>query len=247
MKQKLFLDTGIEKINAKCKIEEKKSKNIKTTHYIVTKEEKKNLKRKEGDYVIMQFAYEALHTKKNILTKEVERILKIFLKKYPKSHKILVVGLGNKDVDGDALGVFTTDKLIATNQYTDFLTIPKMALFNPSVTDKTGINSFKLISMVVEDMKPDLILMIDALKTSNEEYLNSAIEINDTGIIPGSALNAAKEINGSTFGIPVLSLGAPCTLEYNKNFYTSIVIHEVLNEISTIIADAINNIFIKST
>lgn len=247
MKQKLFLDTGIEKITAKCKVEEKKTKTMKTSHYIVTKEEKKKVKRKEGDYVVLQFSYEALHTKKTILTKEVERILKLFLKKYPKSHKVLVVGLGNKDVDGDALGVYTTDKLIATNQYTDFLTLPKIALFNPSVTAKTGINSFKLISMVVEDLKPNLILMIDALATNNEEYLNSAIEINDTGIIPGSALNAAKEINGSTFGIPVLSIGVPCTLEQNKKFYTSVLIHEVLNESSTIIATAINNIFMKST
>lgn len=247
MKQKLFLDTGIEKITAKCKIEEKKTKTIKTTHYIVTKEEHKSVKRKEGDYIVMQFVYEALHTKKNLLTKEVERILKIFLKKYPKSKKILVIGLGNKEVDGDALGIYTTDKLIATNHYTDFLTIPKIALFNPSVTDKTGINSFKLITMVVEDIKPDLILMIDALATQKEEYLNCAIEINDTGIIPGSALNAAKEINKKTFGIPVLSIGVPCTLEQNKKFYTSVFIHEVLNESSTIIADAINNIFIKST
>ncbi len=247
MKQKLFLDTGIEKISAKCKVEEKKTTSIKTTHYIVTKEERKNIKRKEGDYIVMQFPYEALHTKKNSLTKELERILKLFLKKYPKSNKVLVVGLGNKDVDGDALGVYTTDKLIATNQYIDFLTIPKVALFNPSVTEKTGINSFKLISMVVEDIKPNLLIMIDALATSNEEYLNNAMEINDTGIIPGSAINAAKEINGSTFGIPVLSIGVPCTLEQNKKFYTSVLIHEVLENSSTIIADAINNIFMKST
>ena len=247
MKQKLFLDTGIEKINAKCQIEEKKTQNFKTTHYVVTKENKRNAKRKEGDYVVMQFSYERLHTKKNSLIKETERILKIFLKKYPKTNRVLIVGLGNKDVDGDALGVYTTDKLIATNQYTDFLTIPKIALFNPSVTEKTGINSFKLISMVVEDLKPDLILMIDALATNSEEYLNSAIEINDTGIIPGSALNDAKEINVNTFGIPIISIGVPCTLEQNKKFYTSVFIHEVLNESSDVLASAINNIFIKHT
>lgn len=245
MKQKLFLDTGIEKINAKCKVEEKKTQSFKTTHYIVTKENKKNAKRKEGDYVVMQFPYEHFTTKKNALIKETERILKLFVKKYPKTNKVLVVGLGNKEVDGDALGVFTTDKLIATNQYTDFLTIPKIALFNPSVTDKTGINSFKLISMVVEDLKPNLILMIDALATNNEEYLNSAIEISDTGIIPGSALNSAKEINKKTFDIPILSIGVPCSLEINKKFYTSVFIHEVLKESSDIIASAINNIFIK--
>ncbi len=245
MKQKLFLDTGIEKIDAKYKIEENKTGNFTTMHYIIAKENKKTVKREEGDYFVMQFSYESLHTKTNLLTKETERILRSFLKKYKKTEKVLVVGLGNKDVDGDALGAITTDKLIATNQYQDFLTIPKLALFNPSIVEKTGISSFHLISMVVNDLKPDVIIMIDSLATANEKYLNSAIEINDTGIIPGSAINAAKEINKKTFNIPVLSIGVPCCLEHKKNFYTSVLIHEVLNLSSDVIANAINNIFIK--
>lgn len=245
MKQKLFLDVGIDKIEAKYKIEEKKTSFFKTTHYIVGKENKKVLKREIGDYFVTQFTYEDLLTKTNAITKEVERVLKWFLKKYPKTKKVLVVGLGNKNVLGDALGVITTDKMIATNQYQDFLTIPKIALFTPSVTDKTGINSFKLIEMVVEDLKPDIIMMIDSLATKEEEYLNSAIEINDTGIIPGSALNSAKEIKEKTFHIPVLSIGVPLCLELHKKFYTSVLIREIITSTSSIIANSLNTIFIK--
>lgn len=245
MKQKLFLDVGIDKIDAKYKLEEKKASFFKTTHYIVAKETKKEIKKEMGDYFVMQFTYENLLTKTNILIKEVERVLKIFLKKYQKTKKVLVVGLGNSSIEGDALGGITTDKVIATNHYEDFLTIPKIALFNPSITDKTGINSFKLIEMVVSDLKPDVIIMIDSLATKSEEYLNSAIEINDTGIIPGSALNSSKEINYKTFKIPVLSIGVPLCLEVNKKFYTSVLIHEVMEATSTIIASSLNNIFIK--
>ncbi len=245
MKQKLFLDVGIDKIDTKYKVEEKKNHAVKTTHYHVVKETKKEIKRDVGDYFVMQFTYENLLTKGNILTKEVERILKIFLKKYQKSKKVLVVGLGNKTVDGDALGAETTEKMIATNQYQDFLTIPKIALFNPSITEKTGISSFKLIEMVVQNLKPDIIIMIDSMSTKKEDYLNSAIEINDTGIIPGSALNSAKEINNKTFHIPVVSIGVPLCLEQNKKFYTSVSIHEVLEASSTIIANSINNLFLK--
>lgn len=245
MKQKLFLDVGLDKITDKYKIEEKKTTSFKTTHYIVTKENKKEAKREIGDYFVMQFTYETLLTKINTLSKEVERILKTFLKKYQKTKKILVVGLGNISVDGDALGGYTTNKLISTNQYQDFLTLPKVALFNPSVTEKTGISSFKLIEMVVSDLKPDVILMIDSLATKDENYLNSAIEINDTGIIPGSALNSSKEINFKTFSIPVLSLGVPLCLEINKKFYTSVLIHEVMEASSTVLANSINNLFIK--
>lgn len=245
MKQKLFLDVGIDKIDAKVKLEEKKGTFFKTTHYVVAKEIKKEVKKEVGDYFVIQFTYENLLTKTNFLTKEVERVVKTFLKKYQKTKKVLVVGLGNKSVDGDALGCITTDKVIATNQYQDFLTIPKIALFNPSVTDKTGINSFKLIDMVVQDLKPDVIIMIDSLATKSEEYLNSAIEINDTGIIPGSALNSSKEISQKTFGIPVLSIGVPLCLEIHKKFYTSVLIHEVMEATSTIISDSLNNLFIK--
>ncbi len=244
-KQNLFLDVGLDKIEDKYKKEETKTKCYKTSHYVVAKENQKKIKRKEGDYFVIEFAYESLHTKTKELIKEVERVMKTFFKKYKKVEKVLIIGLGNKDVDGDALGVSTTDKLIATNQYQDFLTIPKIALFNPSVTNKTGINTFHLIEMVVKDLKPDLLIMIDSLATHNESYLNQAIEINDTGIIPGSAINSAKEINQKTFNIPVLSIGVPSTLEYNKQFYTSVYIHEVIEKSSFILASAINNLFIK--
>ncbi len=245
MKQKLFLDVGMDRIDTKYKLEEKKTSSFKTTHYVVAKETKKEIKKEVGDYYVTQFTYETLLTKTNLITKEVERIVKLFLKKYQKTKKVLIVGLGNKLVDGDALGVITTDKVIATNQYVDFLTLPKIALFTPSVTEKTGINSFKLIEMVVQDLKPDVIILIDSLATKSEEYLNSAIEINDTGIIPGSALNSSKEISHKTFGIPVLSIGAPLCLELHKKFYTSVFVHEVMEATSNIISSSLNNLFIK--
>lgn len=245
MKQKLFLDNDISKIDNKYIVEENKNVNYQTIHYIVAKENKKMLKNPIGDYFVVRFSYEKLYTKQSILQKEVERIVKSFLKKYNKADKVLVIGLGNESVIGDSLGVSVTNKLIATNQYQDFLTMPKIALFNPSVTDKTGINSFNLIEMVVRDIKPDIIIMIDSLATNNEEYLNSAIEINNTGIIPGSAINSLRCINEKTFNIPILSIGVPCCFLYNKKVYTSSFIYDVINLSSDIISKALNNIFIK--
>ena len=46
--------------------------------------------------------------------------------------------------------------------------------------------------MVVKKLKPSMIIMIDSLATNNEEYLNNCIEINNTGIIPGSAIKDNK-------------------------------------------------------
>ena len=102
MKQKLFLDVGMDRIDTKYKLEEKKTSSFKTTHYVVAKETKKEIKKEVGDYYVTQFTYETLLTKTNLITKEVERIVKLFLKKYQKTKKVLIVGLGNKLVDGDA-------------------------------------------------------------------------------------------------------------------------------------------------
>ena len=99
--------------------------------------------------------------------------------------------------------------------------------------------------MVVNDIMPDIIIMIDSLATSNDEYLNSAIEINNTGIIPGSALNASREINEKSFNIPILSLGVPCCFEYHKKIYTSAFIKEVITLTSDCLAKALNHIFIE--
>ncbi len=245
MKQSLFLDTGLEKLDKKDMVAETKNTNFQTLHFIVSKENKKQVKRAVGDYFVMRFTYEKLYEKPVILEKELIRILKSFIKKYQKVDKVLIVGLGNQEVLADSFGIEVTNQVMATNHYQDFLTIPKIALFNPSVTEKTGINSYKLIEMVVHDLKPDLIIMIDSLATSHEDYLNSAIEINNTGIIPGSALNGAREINEQSFHIPIISIGLPCCFVFHHHIYTSTNIKDIISWSADIVAKALNQIFIE--
>ena len=84
----------------------------------------------------------------------------------------MFVGLGNSSILGDSFGTKVLSRLIATNQYNDFLTIPKVALFTPETTAKTGISSFKLIEMVVGYLRPDVIVLVDSFITNQEKYLN---------------------------------------------------------------------------
>lgn len=180
----------------------------------------------------------------NNLFKELVRSLNIFLEKYNVS-KTLVIGLGNSLVLADSLGPKTTSKIIATNQYNDFLTIPKIALFNPEVVERTGIMSFDLIKLVVNELNPECIIIIDSLCTSKLENLNKCIEINDSGIIPGAYIKNNKEINAKTFNIPVISIGIPLVFKYNGNYLTSSNINQVVEEVSDLISKAINKIFIS--
>ena len=98
-------------------------------------------------------------------------------------------------------------------------------------------------NLVVKKLKPTIIIMIDALATSNKEYLNNCIEINNTGIIPGSAIKDSKKIDSTTFDIPVIAIGVPLVLDIDKYLYTSPNIREIVNEISNVISKSLNNLF----
>ncbi len=239
--KKVFLDCSqIIKENL-YKIDEINHKYYQVSHFKVDSNNEQKLKRIKGDYYTISFDYFNLNKHEKMLTKELMKILKVFLKE--KISKPLIIGLGNSSITCDALGVNTTNKIMATNHFTDFLNIPKVALFNPEVTAKTGISSFSLIEMVVKKLKPTVIIMIDTLATSNASYLNNCLEINNTGIIPGSAIKDSKKIDSHTFNIPVIAIGAPLVLSIDNNLYTSPHVSEIVDNISTIISKALNDLF----
>lgn len=244
MKQKIFMDTAENYNEDNILIEQRKTNGVLINHYIVDEKIAKKIKKDSGDFYSINFNEELLATKQELLLKEIIKVLKKFLKEY-NTKKTLIIGLGNSSIDADSIGVKTTNKIIATNHYNDFLTIPKIALFNPEVTEKTGINSFNLIKLVVRDLKPECIIIIDSLSTKNNEYLNSCIEINDTGIIPGSALRNNKEINRKTFNIPVISIGVPLVYEIKNNLYTTPNVKLATDILSELIANALNKIFLS--
>lgn len=240
--KKAFMDSSkIIKDNL-FKIDEKNYRGFNVTHFKVDHESEKTIKRIKGDYFSLNFDYVSLHKCEKALKKEVMKILKFFFGNESPA-KPLIIGLGNSSILCDSLGVSTTNKVMATNHFTDFLNIPKVALFNPEVTEKTGISSFSLIEMVVKKLRPTVIIMIDSLATNSDLYLNNCIEINNTGIIPGSAIKDNKKIDSKTFGIPVIAIGVPLVIERNKNLYTTPNVKEIIDLTSKIISDALNDLF----
>lgn len=240
MKQFLILDAAKLSKNSSILIGERKEKNKIIKHYRILKKDSKCLKRDEGDYFTIEFNSLEKEKVQESINKEFQKIIKLFLKKYHKDKPILVIGLGNSKIKSDAFGTLVTSQMIATNHYNDFLTIPKVALYNPEVISKTGISSFKLIQLVVNDLKPDLIILIDALATKESECLSCVIEISDTGIIPGSALRTNKEINRQTFQIPILSIGIPFVLQKDDKLYSSAFVDLEVEQLSKLVANGLN-------
>ena len=85
-----------------------------------------------------------------------------------------------------------------------------ISAISPGVIGQTGIETFEIIKNAVSTVKPDLLIVIDALASKSVDRLASTIQICDTGISPGSGIgNNNKQINKNTMGIPVIAIGVP--------------------------------------
>jgi len=239
MKHNFILDAG-ESFEKEKLIASKKERNVQINHYLVEEKESKKYKTKKGDYFTLTFDDNVLYKEEKALEKIFLKVFKTFLGKYHKGGPILFVGLGNSSVVGDSFGNKVLERLIATNQYNDFLTIPKVALFAPETTNKTGISSFKLIEMVVNHLKPDVIVVLDSFVTNSKKNLNRTLELNDCGVIFADQLRSNRIIDANTFHIPVLSIGYPTLLKEKNTYLSTFTLEQDLESVTRIIANAIN-------
>ena len=108
---------------------------------------------------------------------------------------------GNEKSTADELGVTTAKKVIVTKHIYDLTgTLEEgyrvTACLIPGVMGTTGIETSDVISSVIEKVKPDFIIAIDALASDSIDRLLKTIQITNTGINPGSGVgNNRKEIS----------------------------------------------------
>ena len=137
-----------------------------------------------------------------------------------KKDDILVVGLGNIYVTPDSLGPKVINEIDVTRhiikylpQYIDENARPVTAMA-PGVLGTTGIETLEILKGVVDNIKPKLLIVIDALASRSIDRISSTIQISDTGIVPGAGVgNTRKEISQNTLGVPVIALGIPTVVE----------------------------------
>ena len=195
-----------------------KTKNVTVEEVII--DEKTNCNKKKGIYETISFT--DITDKNNF--KEVEELaiktLKNMLNKLNISSnaKILVVGLGNASSTPDALGPKTLDHVLVTRHLFLLGEVEEgyrnVASFKPSVTGITGIETKDLIEGIKEKIKPDILIVIDALASSSIERLNKTIQITSAGISPGSGVgNNRLEISQDTLHIPVIAIGIPTVVD----------------------------------
>ncbi len=130
---------------------------------------------------------------------------------------ILVIGLGNAELTADAVGPETVSRLTATRHLREHETALyrqigccALSALSPGVLGQTGIETVELIRGAVRYVRPDVLLVIDALAARSCDRLASTIQISDAGIEPGSGVgNYRAAITKRSVGVPVIALGVP--------------------------------------
>lgn len=150
-----------------------------------------------------------------VLAEILERLIKIEAKK-----TVLVVGLGNSQVTPDALGPKVTEKIMITRHLKTVMpeviddSVRPVCSIEPGVLGVTGIETVEIIKGVVEKIRPDLVICIDALAARRVERVNTTIQVGDTGISPGAGVgNNRKQINEENLGVKVIAIGVPTVVD----------------------------------
>lgn len=143
---------------------------------------------------------------------------------------VLLVGLGNWHATPDALGPEVIKKSLVTRHLHHFAPeelqggLREVSAIAPGVLGITGIETAEIIKGIVERLKPDVIIAVDALAATNLERISTTIQLASTGINPGSGIgNKRAGINYATMGVPVIAIGVPTVV------HAAVIAFEVFN------------------
>ena len=168
--------------------------------------------------------------------------MKKYFSEIPVDKRILVCGLGNRNITADALGPDCVKGIMITNHIIDILnsdgiTFSKVSAITPGVMGITGIETNNIIKGIKDEYNPSLIIAVDALCARSAKRMFGTVQITDTGINPGSGVgNRRAGINEKTMGIPVIAIGVPTVVDANS------IIYDTLNGIKKYTDDEINDI-----
>lgn len=153
---------------------------------------------------------------------ESEEKEKSFLHSQPV---ILVAGLGNQSVTPDSLGPRTANNLSVSQNETGLKAIA------PGVMAQTGMETARILSGIIREIKPDLVIAIDALAARSIRRLGTTIQLTDTGIHPGSGVgNHRHSLTKETLGIPVLAVGVPTVVG------AAAIVHDTISALTGVLA-----------
>lgn len=137
----------------------------------------------------------------------------------PQEGSALVVGLGNRAMTPDAVGPETLRSLLVTRHLIaamprQFGGFRPVSAFAAGVLGTTGVETAEAVRGLVRETQPDFVVAVDALAARRTERVCAAVQLSDTGIVPGSGVgNCRGALNRQTLGVPVFALGVPTVVD----------------------------------
>lgn len=198
-------------------------KGVKVTRVkINNKQGEEALRKPVGNYVTLEIP-QYIHSSQDNFDFIINTFSDELKKMIPKKNGdgvVLVVGLGNRNITADALGPKVVDGLLITRHLFEYMpddindgVMPVCAL-SPGVLGLTGIETNEIIKGVVDRVKPDLIIVIDALASRSISRVMTTIQLTDTGITPGAGIgNKRGGLCYDTLGVPVIAIGVPTVVD----------------------------------
>ncbi|MBR6729122.1 MAG: GPR endopeptidase [Clostridia bacterium] len=202
--------------------EQKEYKSIPLSHVTIeTKEAAQKMGKPQGNYITLELTnlniadgidYEnACHALAEALRT---------LDPLQNKNNVLVVGLGNRSITPDALGPKVVEKLMVTRHLLTYIPehiderIHSVCAISPGVLGTTGMETLEVILGVTKTVRPDVIIVVDALAARSTERISNTIQLCDTGISPGAGVgNKRKALNQDTLGVPVVAIGVPTVID----------------------------------
>lgn len=211
--------------NVKCGVIPYTSKSLpggitETIVKVDTAEKSRLVGKRRGIYVTLETDAETPDKKTSaVLSEELaSRIVRLSATMKKGLKKVMVIGLGNRDVEADALGALTVSKLKITRPYFvgnshGFKGRTNLCAIVPGVYAATGIESSDMVSAVINKVQPDIIIAVDALAAAKAKRLYKSYQLTTAGIVPGSGVGSGSgELSEKTLKIPVLAVGVPLAL-----------------------------------
>lgn len=215
---------GIETEEEKVNLKENTKENVIISRVRITnKNGEEAINKPIGNYITID-----IKNFKGIIQEEIQKVSEIVTKELKtliqnqinSTDSILVVGLGNVYVTPDALGPKVINEIDITRHLLEYMPevlekgTREVSAISPGVLGTTGIETLEILKGIVDNIKPKLLIVIDALASRSIERISSSIQIADTGIVPGAGVdNTRKEISKNTLGIPVLAIGIPTVVD----------------------------------
>ena len=198
------------------KVEEKENHTI-TLVEVLNDEGSKKIGKPVGKYITIHSPNldNADEDLKDEISLALGKEFKDLIKDY-KRDKVLIIGLGNWGISSDSLGPKVIERVLVTRQH--FINFNKesdesmanVAAISPGVMGSTGIETFDIVKGIVEKIKPDIVIAVDALSSRKMDRISTTIQLSNIGINPGSGIgNKRKGLTEKTLGVPVFAIGIP--------------------------------------